>query len=43
MRDELESILGRRVDVVEKRLVEANPNYIRRKHILSHTELVYVA
>lgn len=43
MREELETILGREVDLVEKRLVEASRNYIRRKHILSHAEPVYVA
>ncbi len=40
---ELESIFGRSVDLVERRLVEQSPNYIRRKHILDHLENVYVA
>lgn len=40
---ELEDLLGRRVDLVERRLVEASKNYIRRKHILDHLERVYVA
>ena len=43
MREELGAIFGRGVDLVEKRLVEASPNYIRRKHILSHAEPLYVA
>jgi predicted nucleotidyltransferase len=43
MREELERIFGRPVDLVEKRLVEQSPNYIRRKHILKHAEVVYVA
>ena len=43
MKEELESILGHKVDLVEKRLVEKSQNYIRRKHILSHAEPVYVA
>ena len=43
MKEELEAIFGRPVDLVEKRLVEQSPNYIRRKHILTHLEKVYVA
>lgn len=43
MKEELESILEHKVDLVEKRLVENSQNYIRRKHILSHAEPVYVA
>ncbi len=43
MKEELESMLGRKVDLVEKRLVENSENYIRRRHILSHAETIYVA
>jgi uncharacterized protein len=43
MKEELEALFGRAVDLVEKRLVEESPNYIRRKHILSHMEAVYAA
>lgn len=43
MTRELEAILGRRVDLVERRAVEQSRNYIRRRHILSHLERVYVA
>ena len=43
MKEELEMLLGRAVDLVEKRLVEESRNYIRRKHILSHMEAVYAA
>lgn len=43
MKEELEAIFGRPVDLVEKRLVEQSSNYIRRKHILTHLEKVYVA
>ncbi|ABY35313.1 MAG TPA: DNA polymerase subunit beta [Chloroflexus aurantiacus] len=43
MIDELERIFGRKVDLVERRAVEASKNYIRRKHILTHLERVYVA
>lgn len=43
MKDELKEVFGREVDVVERRLVEKSENYIRRKHILSNLETVYVA
>jgi predicted nucleotidyltransferase len=43
MKEELETLFGRAVDLVEKRLVEESRNYIRRKHILSHMEAVYAA
>jgi|ERR1044071_2450300 predicted nucleotidyltransferase len=43
MQRELEALLGRRVDLVERRSVEASENYIRRKHILSSLRPVYVA
>ena len=40
---ELSVILGRRVDLVERRAVELSDNYIRRRHILDSVERVYVA
>jgi hypothetical protein len=43
MTGELETMLGRKVDLVERRLVEQSKNYIRRKHILSNLERIYVA
>jgi uncharacterized protein len=43
MKEELELLFGRAVDLVEKRLVEESRNYLRRKHILSHMEAVYAA
>jgi predicted nucleotidyltransferase len=43
MKEELEVMFGRPVDLVEKRLVECSENYIRRKHILNHMEAIYVA
>jgi len=41
MKEELKTLFGRAVDLVERRLVEASENYIRRKHILSHLEPLY--
>jgi uncharacterized protein len=43
MKEELEAMFGRPVDLVEKRLVEHSENYIRRKHILNHRKTIYVA
>jgi uncharacterized protein len=43
MQDELREILGREVDLVERRAVERSENYIRRRHILQSVEPVYVA
>jgi predicted nucleotidyltransferase len=43
MQAELSVILGRKVDLVEKRLVKRSENYIRRRNILSQVEPVYVA
>jgi predicted nucleotidyltransferase len=43
MKEELEAMFGRPVDLLEKRLIEGSENYIRRKHILSHMETIYVA
>ncbi len=43
MQDELSGILGRKVDLVERRAVERSENYIRRRHVLESLEPVYVA
>jgi predicted nucleotidyltransferase len=43
MQDELSALLGRQVDLVERKAVERSENYIRRRHILSTAETVYVA
>jgi len=43
MQEELERLLGRSVDLVERRAIEKSENYIRRRHILSSAEPVYVA
>jgi uncharacterized protein len=41
--DELQSILGRPVDLAERIAVEKDPNYIIRKEILSTARQVYAA
>ena len=43
MQDELSELLRRNVDLVEREAVERSENYIRRRHILSNLEQVYVA
>lgn len=43
LKAELERIFGRKVDLVERRLIEGSENYLRRKHILSHLKRIYVA
>lgn len=43
MQEELSAILGRQIDLVERKAVECSENYIRRRHILSTAETVYVA
>lgn len=43
MRDELQELLGREVDLVSRRGVEASRNPIRREAILSSAEPIYLA
>lgn len=43
MQEELQRILGRNVDLVSRRGIEASRNYLRRKAILASAEVVYGA
>lgn len=43
MERELADLLDRPVDVVNRRVIEASDNWIRRQAILEHTELLYAA
>ncbi|MBI3242284.1 MAG: nucleotidyltransferase family protein [Chloroflexi bacterium] len=43
MENELKSILGREVDLVSRRGLEASRNYIRRKAILNSAQVIHVA
>jgi len=43
MEDELSTLLGRQVDLVERSALEHSENYIRRRHILASAEPLYVA
>jgi len=39
----LEALLGRRVDLVDRKAIEGSRNYIRKRHILTGAEPVYAA
>ena len=41
MEQELKSIFGREVDLVERKSVERSKNYIRRKAVLQSAETIY--
>lgn len=43
MQDEIEALLGRKVDLINRRTIEQSRNYIRRKAILSSARTIYVA
>jgi len=43
MQAEIEAILGRRVDLVNRKAVERRPNYLRRRSILDTARTIYAA
>ena len=43
MERELQELLGRHVDLIERRSVEMSENYIRREAILASAEVIYAA
>lgn len=43
MREELEGILGRSVDLMYRRVIERDPNYLLRKAILGSAQVIYAA
>jgi predicted nucleotidyltransferase len=43
LKEAFEAILGRPVDLVDRRAIETSRNYIRRRAILEQAEPVYVA
>ena len=43
MKEALKSVLGREVDLIERKTIETSRNYIRRRNILDQAESVYVA
>lgn len=43
MKEELENLTNRKVDLVSKKAIENSRNWIRRQNILSSFEVIYVA
>jgi uncharacterized protein len=43
LKDAFEAILGRKVDLIDRRAIEGSPNYLLRRSILAHTEPLYAA
>ena len=43
MDHELEAIVGRPVDLVDRETIERSENWIRRREILGTAEVIYVA
>jgi predicted nucleotidyltransferase len=43
LKDALEQVLGRRVDLVDRLSVEQSRNYLRRRRILQEAEPIFVA
>jgi hypothetical protein len=43
MEDELQTLFGRRVDLIKRHLVETSPNWIRRRNILGTARELYAA
>jgi uncharacterized protein len=42
-KEALEALLDRRVDLVDRKAIEASRNYIRKQHILAGAEPIYAA
>lgn len=43
MQEELESLFGRKVDLIIKSAIERSQNWIRKQHILQSAQVLYVA
>ncbi len=43
MREELEDLFGRPVDLTYRRVIERDPNYLLRKSILKSARVIYAA
>ena len=41
MQDELETLFGHPIDLIDKQAVQASPNYIRRRQILQTAKVIY--
>jgi len=43
LEETFERILGRKVDLIDRRAIETSRNYLRRRSILEHAKPIYVA
>jgi len=43
MKEELEGLVERRVDLISKKAIEKSRNWVRRQNILGSAEVIYVA
>lgn len=43
MRDELEAMFNRKVDLIVKSAIERSKNWLRRKNILESAQIIYAA
>jgi len=43
MEEELRALFARDVDLITRKSVEQSENYIRRRHILAHMEVIHAA
>ncbi|MCY7392616.1 MAG: nucleotidyltransferase domain-containing protein [Leptolyngbyaceae cyanobacterium CAN_BIN12] len=43
MQQELEALVGREIDLIEKQTIERSPNWIRREGILNSAQVFYSA
>jgi uncharacterized protein len=43
MQDELQTLLGRKVDFIVKAAIERSQNWLRRKNILNSAQVIYAA
>lgn len=41
MEEELATLFGRKVDLIDRYAVDASPNYIRRKEVLGTAKVIY--
>ena len=43
LKDALETLFGREVDLIDRKAIETSRNYIRKRHVLAGVEPVYAA
>jgi uncharacterized protein len=43
LKDAIETLFGRKIDLVDRKAIESSRNYIRKRHILAGAEPIYAA